>query len=154
MQFNYTSLAIRLLFLNGVILSLSMMQYVMDINLIPPNLEGWAAAIVVIFQICVFLIYAIALLTEISEMKESFLVIKEDLRKLNDSHISSVKSKSSIRKSQVTNGGPGPPKKKLKPSVRKPRASNNANKSPSEKPKPQNEKDATVSKSKNNEVKK
>jgi len=61
--------------LDSVILSFIVMQSVMNISLLPERVEGWAWAIVGVFQIFVFVIYLIALLTEITEIKDKLNTI-------------------------------------------------------------------------------
>jgi len=76
---DFTSIAVKLLFVNGFILSFGVMQKVMEWNLIPDSIESFVYGIIICFEIFVMLFYLIAVLSELKELNESFRSILDKL---------------------------------------------------------------------------
>lgn len=67
---SYTGLAVKLLLVNTVLVSLAVMQWVMDINLIyNKETEALLKGCFIILQVLIGLVYLLAILTEITSIK-------------------------------------------------------------------------------------
>ena len=75
-----TSLAIRLIFINAFILSIVVMQAVMQIDIFPKHLEPFVYGIVICLQIVVASVYLSAMLSEIKGIKDSLAPLAELVR--------------------------------------------------------------------------
>jgi len=68
---NFSIISINLLIINGFVLSIGVMQKVLDFNLFPKNVEDFAYGIIFCFEIFVFLLYLVAILYEIRQINTS-----------------------------------------------------------------------------------
>lgn len=79
MRDNYTNISIKLLLFNGLVLSIAVMQKIMGWNFFTEDIEGFAYAILLIFEIFVVIFYLIAVGSSLDKISNTLSKISSKL---------------------------------------------------------------------------
>ena len=79
MNLNFTNVSIKLLLINGFVVSIAVMQKIMGWNFFSTSIEAFAYAILASFEIFVIIFYLIAVLSELKGISSSLTNISNKL---------------------------------------------------------------------------